>query len=99
MIIERQIQQVYPDKWAELEAHDQKFNQFEARYGYPPKRRMRCIIGGHDLNTLIVEREWESVAAMEAASTKAWADPEFAALSAENATIIKRVQIEIYWPL
>ena len=99
MIIERQIQQVYPDKWAELEAHDQKNTMLEARYGFPPKRRMRCMIGGHDLNTLIIEREWESTAAMEAAFIKLFADPEHAAIAAENATIIKSAQIEIYWPL
>lgn len=99
MIIERQIQQVYPDKWADLEAHDQKNTKLEARYGYPPKRRMRCMIGGHDTNTLIIEREWESTAAFEAAFIKALADPEFQALTAENATIIKSIQIEIYAPL
>jgi hypothetical protein len=56
-------------------------------------------VGGHNINTLIVERQWESLATMEAAYEKAFADPEHQALEAESAPIIGSVQIELYAPL
>ena len=54
IVIERQIQKIRPGKWAELEEIDKEFNQLEAGFGFPPKKRYQCIIGGHDINTLIV---------------------------------------------
>jgi hypothetical protein len=99
MIVERQIQQVRPGKWAELEAIDKKFNTVESRLGFPPKRRYRCYVGGHNTNTLIVERQWESLAAMEAAYEKVFADPEWQALVAEIDSIVESNQYELYAPL
>jgi hypothetical protein len=92
MILERMIQKEIPGKWAELEALDQKYNVVEARLGYPPKRRYRCMVGGHTTDTIIIEREWDSVAAMEAAYSKAFTDPEHQALNAESISIITSVQ-------
>jgi hypothetical protein len=97
--IERHVQQIRPDKWAELEALDKKYNAVESRLGFPAKRRYRCYVGGHNTNTLIVERQWDSLAAMEAAYEKAFADPEHQALQAESVTVIESVQIELYAPL
>lgn len=99
MIIERMIQQVIPGKWAELEAIEPKFNAVETRLGYPPKRRYRCLVGGLTTNTLIIEREWESMAAMEAVYGKAFVDPEHQALTAELDSIIKSTRVELYMPL
>ena len=98
-IIERQIQKVCPGKWAELEVIDKKFDAIESRLGFPPKRRYRCYIGGHDTNTLIVERQWDSLAAMEAAFEKVFADPEHQARGAELDSIIESTQFELYAPL
>jgi hypothetical protein len=99
-ILHRQIQQVRPGKWAELEAIDKKFNAVESRFGFPTnKKRYRCYFGSHNLNTLIVEYEWESFAAMEAAFEKAMADPEWQALSAEIESIIKSNQMELFAPM
>lgn len=97
--VERLIQQVRPDKWAELEAIDARFNNVEGRLGFPPKRRYRCYFGGHNADTLIVERQWESLAALEAAYEKAFADPEYQALGAEVMSIIATNQAELYAPL
>lgn len=36
-----------------------------------------CIVGSHDTNTLIVERQWESMAAMEKAYETTKANPDF----------------------
>jgi len=97
--IERQIQKVFPDKWAELEEIDKRYNPVESRLGYPPKKRYRCIMGGHDTNTLIIERQWDSLAAMEEAFEKAFADPEWQELGEESASIVKSGQWEVYTPL
>ena len=99
MFLERQIQQIRPGKWAELEALDQKFNTVESRLGFPTKRRFRCYIGGHHNNTLIIEREWESLAAMEATYMKIFADPEWQTLSGEFDTISESTQMELYLAL
>jgi hypothetical protein len=97
--VERLVQQIRPDKWAELAALDAQYNAIEGRLGFPPKRRLRCYIGGHITDTLVVERQWESLAAMEAAYDRAFADPEWQALGAEAVTIIVGNQYELYAPL
>ena len=38
------------------------------------------IFGRNPTNTLVIEREWESMAAMETVMMKAMADPEYHAL-------------------
>ncbi|MCX6035084.1 MAG: hypothetical protein NTV38_08925 [Chloroflexi bacterium] len=80
----------------ELEAIDQKFNTIESRLGYPPKRRFRCYIGRHTNNTLIIEREWESLAAMETAYMKVFMDPEWQALNGPFEAIAESNQVEVY---
>ena len=98
--IERQVQKIYPDKWAELEVIDKRSNVIESRLGFPAtKKRLRPMIGGHDFNTLIVERQWDSLAAMEATYEKAFADPEHQALQKEILSVVESSQMEVYTPL
>ncbi len=99
VVVERQIQQVRPDKWAELEALDKKYNLIESRCGFPAKRRYRCFMGSDNTNTLIIERQWESFAAMEAAYEKALADPEWQALGVEGVAITESDRHELYVPI
>jgi len=99
IVIDRSIQKVYPDKWAELEEIDKKYNAVEGRFGFPPKKRYQCLTGSHELKTLIVERQWASLAAMEATYEKAFADPEYQALQKEEPSIIKSAHMELYMPL
>ncbi len=98
-ILERLIQQIRPDKWAELEALDKRYDVVESRLGFPPKRRYRCMTGGHGTNTLVIEREWASLAAMEETYGKSYADAENQALNAESASIVEDNQSELYWVL
>jgi hypothetical protein len=99
-VLHRQIQHVRSGKWAELEAIDKRFDAVESRLGFPAnKRRYRCYFGTHTLDTLIVEYEWESLSAMEAAFEAAMADPEWQALSAEVEGILVDNQMELYAPL
>jgi len=93
------IQQIRPDKWAELEVLDKKYNVIEARLGFPPKKRYSCLTGSHDMNTLIIKREWPSLAAMEATYEKAFADPENQALGVESAAIVMSNREELYMPM
>ncbi len=99
IVVERMIQQIYPDKWAELEAIDKKYNLAEARLGFPPKKRYECLMGSNAMGTLIIERQWPSLAAMEAANEKGMADPEYQALRNETTSIVKSVHWELYMPL
>jgi hypothetical protein len=92
------IQKIYPDKWAELELIDKKYNKIEARLGFPSKKRYTLLTGGYPMNTLIIERQWESMAKMEATYEKALMDPEHQALQAEGALIIKSIHSELYMP-
>ena len=99
IVVERLIQQIRSDKWTELEALDKKYNIVEGRYGFPAKRRYRCVAGGDNSDTLIIERQWESLAAMEATYEKVIADPEWQALGAEGASIVESNRLEVYTPL
>ena len=68
--------------------------------GFPAnKKRYQCMIGGHDSNTLIVERQWDSLATLEATYEKGFADPELQALLKEITSIVESSQLEVYTPL
>ena len=99
MIIERMIQHIFPGKWAELEAIDKKYNALEARMGFPAKKRFQLLMGSHPAGTLIIERQWPSMAALEEANMKGMNDPEYQALQQESATIVKSVYWEVLMPL
>ena len=100
MIIERLTQKVFPGKWAALEEIEKKYQAVEQRLGFPSdKKRYQCLIGGHDGNTLIIERPWDSLAVMEATYAKAFADQAWQALTQEGASIIASNQGEVYGPL
>jgi len=98
IVIERQIQKIYPGKWAELDELDKKYTALEKGFDFPPKRRYTCISGDHDGNTLIIERQWESFAKAEATFEKAFADSEYQKLGMEIANIVKSTRMEFYTP-
>jgi hypothetical protein len=97
--VERMTQKIYPGKWAELEEIDKRYNEIEGRMGFPAKKRYQCVIGTEDQNTLIIERQWDSMAAMESIYEKALADPEYQALGREVASIVQSSKVEVYTPL
>jgi len=98
-VVERMTQQIYATKWLTLENLDKKYDAIEGKHGYPQKNRYRLFAGGGSTNTLVVVREWESLAAMETAYEKAFAEPEWQALNAEATDIIANNQIEILLPI
>jgi len=93
------IQEIYPGQNAALEDIDKRYDALEGPLGFPPKKRLWCISGPHTNNTLVIEREWESLAAMEAAYEKAFAHPGLQALGEEGQSIIKNSRIELYTPV
>jgi hypothetical protein len=97
--IERMTQKVYPGKWAELEEIDKRFNAVEARAGFPQKKRYQCVIGSLDQSMLIIERQWDSLAAMESAYDKVMADPEWQTLGKDVGSVVESSQIEVFTPL
>ena len=99
IIIEHMVQHVHPGKWAELEGIDKKYNAIESALGFPPKRRLQCLSGSHDTNTIIIQRQWDSLAKMEATFEKAMADPAYQALQNESLGIIETNQWELYIPM
>jgi len=99
MIIERQMQRVRSGKWTELEELDKKFIPVESQLGFPARRRCRSLVGGLTTDMLIVERQWDSFAALEAAYEKALMNTEHQALSKDVELILESQQIEFYVPL
>jgi hypothetical protein len=97
--IERMIQKIYPGKWDELEEIDKRYDAIERKMGFPAKKRYQCIIGPFDQNTLVIERQWESLAEMEATYEKVMALPEYQALGKEIVSIVASALVEVYTPL
>ena len=99
IIIERLVQHVFPGKEAELEALDKEYNAVEAKMGFPLKKRYQMISGPDEMGTLIVERQWVSLAAMEAAYEKLMVNPEWQALYQRSSTVLRDSRMELYTPL
>ena len=97
IVIERMLQKIYPDKWPELDELDKKYTKVEKKLGFPPKKRFNCIAGSLDSNILVIEREWESFAVMEATFEKAFVDPDYQKLLATSQAV-KSTRWEFYNP-
>ena len=97
-ILMREVQSIHPDKWEELEAVEARWTVLEKRAGYPStKRRYRVHSAPDDINTLVIEIEWESFAAMEAANARLAEDPELAELAAAtHGPIVESIRFEYY---
>lgn len=73
-ILERHIHQVRDVKayWE----RERKFKEAEDRLGgFPPKRYYHLIAGADDTGSMLQEREWDSLAAMEAAYERLFSQP------------------------
>jgi hypothetical protein len=101
VILERQIQELYAGKWDELDEIDKRYDQVEKKYAFPPKRRYRAYSASGDTDTIVIEKEWKSMAKYEETYLKIYADAEWQKLNKEVEKIIKHQHIEFYlvWPL
>ncbi len=100
-VMERIVQKVRPGQWAALEEAGKKLTAAERRLGWPAvvKRYRPIFFGGGDLNTLIIEREWDSLAAYESALDNVIYDAEFQAIINEFRNVIEGTTVELYVPL
>ena len=98
-IMERRFHRVHSGKRQELREVEFKFDAIEERLGgFPAKRRYWCYTGSNDLGTFVWEREWESMAEMEAAYVKLSADPETKPTQVEIASLVEFGPAELYVP-
>jgi hypothetical protein len=95
-VVEMMVQKVYPGKWEALAEIDKRFDVVEERHGFPPTKRMSSLSGAHDMNTILIMREWESMAEMESAYTSLMSDPEQQVLVEEVGSIIESTRLELY---
>ena len=96
-ILMREIQKIHPDKWEELEKVELKWADLEKRAGYPDvKKRYRAYSSADDLNTLVIEIEWESFAAMESANAKLAEDPALAEVAVATDSIVLSIRFEFF---
>ena len=99
-VIQRVIIKVVPGKMTEALELDKKHTAVAMRLGVPPMKKYRCLSGRNDvMHTLIVETEWDSLAAMEAVEEKLSADPEIQAFMVKWETVLESQEIELYTPL
>jgi len=98
IVIERMIQEIHPGKNEALVELDGRYAPINESLGFPPIKRYWSISGSHDWNTSVLERQWESMAAMEATYEKSFDHPDIQALNAEGADIIKSTRVELYTP-
>ncbi len=96
--LERHIRGVRRDKWPDMEALERKFEAVERRLGLPPQRYWRVIASPHAVDTLIVEREWPSLAEMEQGLARAMGDEEWQDLSRQGQPITSSIVVELYQP-
>lgn len=96
MVLQRVIHRIHPGKWEEFQALEAKFDAVHARLGIPPRRRYRRIHGKHSFYTEVIEREWPSVADMEAGAMRWAQDPELRALQDSACDLIECTQYELY---
>jgi hypothetical protein len=96
-VLERMVQEILPGRQEALEELDKRYDAIEKTLGFPPKRRFWPISGTLSNQMLVLEREWESMAAMETAYEKSFANPGIQALYQEGASIIKNSRIELFY--
>ena len=89
---------IVPGKMAEYMQLEQKRKVFAQRLGMPAER-VYMGLSGDAAHTITYERDWDSLAAMEAALEKMFADPERQQMMADyDGTIISH-ENELFTPL
>jgi len=94
MILQRSIHVVKRDKWDEFVALEKQIDALLIKAGIPPRRRYQPMIGGLT-NIQVVEREWESLAALEASRPR-WDDPELQRVQQQAMALIESSTHEVY---
>jgi hypothetical protein len=99
-VMERGVHKIPTSKWEEFLELEKRYDALESQWAFPPKRRYRPMFAGPPQPHTTVymrEREWESLAAMEAAYSKAMASPEWQALQNELELMDEGLYSELFW--
>ena len=83
----------------EIMEKEKKWDALEEKLGgFPKKRRYKPIFGKEASSTFVWEREWNSLAEMEAASAKYRQTPESAKMMDES-PLAEQIHMELYYTL
>jgi len=95
-VMERIVQEIHLDKAPLFKEFQRKHDVVEARLGFPPLRWYLAQYTAESSFVFVCEREWESLAAMEATYAKAQGDPERQGLEAAWSTFGKSHRRELW---
>jgi hypothetical protein len=96
-LLERYVQQLKEGEWDAYMEWEKKWEAIEQRLGgFPTKKHYWAWSGPHNMGTVVWEREWESLSAMEAAYGKEDGDPDFEAMSDIPSPVASQ-RIELYY--
>ena len=99
-IVERHIQTLHTSDIDVYKTWEKGFEAAEIKAGgFPRKRHFRVFSGRDAQGTVIWEREWESVSAMDAAYAKTWEMPEVQELFKRVRSVIEHELMEIIFPV
>ena len=95
--LERHVQTGVKEK--EYREWEKKWEAVEKRLGgFQPKRHYQPLFGAESSGTMVWERDWDNLAAFEAAYTKFDDDPQAVGLFAEHPSIVTGGErTELYW--
>jgi len=96
-ILERHVQFKIKNEKAYWE-REKAFQGVESRLGgFPSKRHYSLIAGGDNMGTMVWEREWESMAAMDAAYDRMFNEADVEQLVASGSEVLEGERMEIYY--
>ena len=89
---------IVPGKMAEYMQLEEKRKAFSIRLGLPAER-VYMGLSGDSAHTLVYELDWDSLASMEAALEKMFADPERQQMMSEYDSTIVTHENELFTPM
>lgn len=100
-VMHREVMRVLSDKMDEATELLQEHKAASARLGMSGgERAYRCSFGGGDIfHTFIFERDWNSLAEMEAAREKASTDSEMQEILEKWDSLVVSLITELYIPI
>jgi len=99
-ILERLSFKVINDQWDAVMAQEKEWEALENKIGgFPMKQRYRAYSSSESIDTFVFEREWESIAAYEAAYMRLFAMAEVKALADAGQPVKADTHIEFYMTL
>ena len=99
MIMLRATREIAPGKMGEYMAIESRVAARYPELGLPVIKTYRPFIGGDSSNTVLIDTEWESLSALDAAGEKLHADPVIQEARRERRGLVVSNRLEILRPL